>query len=105
MVTKMMATMAADPLGQLLAEDIRRLFGSSHQEHAQRTDAIARVALECVDRSGALYHTLEHTLLVTSTRIPHLKPVGAQQDPGKADKNAESYFRPPFRRAFPGSPP
>ena len=36
-----MAAMAADALGQLLAEDVRRLFGASHHEYAERTDAIA----------------------------------------------------------------
>ena len=60
-----MAAMAADALGQLLAEDVRRLFGASHHEHAERTDAIARIALECLGRSDALYHNVEHTLLVT----------------------------------------
>lgn len=60
-----MPEMAADSLGKLLAEDVRRLFGSSHHEHAERLDGIARIALECLGKSDALYHTVEHTLLVT----------------------------------------
>ncbi len=60
-----MPEMAADALGKLLAEDIRRLFGSSQHEHAERLDGIARIALECLGRSDALYHNLEHTFLVT----------------------------------------
>jgi hypothetical protein len=60
-----MPEMAADELGQLLANDVRRLFGTSHQEHAERLDGIARVALECLGKSDALYHNAEHTFLVT----------------------------------------
>jgi hypothetical protein len=60
-----MAAMAADALGRLLAEDVRRLFGASHHEYAERTETIARVALECLGRSDALYHNVEHTFLVT----------------------------------------
>jgi hypothetical protein len=60
-----MPEMAADTLGKLLAEDVRRLFGSAHHEHAERLDAIARIALECLGRSDALYHNIEHTFLVT----------------------------------------
>jgi hypothetical protein len=60
-----MAAMAADALGQLLADDVKRLFGSAHHEHAEQLDAMARVALECLGKSDALYHNVEHTLLVT----------------------------------------
>ncbi len=57
--------MAADALGQMLAEDFRRKFGSAHGDQAERLDSIARVALECLGRSDALYHTVEHTFMVT----------------------------------------
>ena len=60
-----MVAMAADALGRTLAEDFRRTFGSINLEHAERLDAISRVALECIGRSDALYHNVEHTLLVT----------------------------------------
>jgi hypothetical protein len=56
---------AADELGKHLAGDFRRLFGSSHQDEAERLDGIARVALECLGKSDALYHNVEHTFLVT----------------------------------------
>ena len=52
-----MAAMAADELGRLLANDFKRTFGSAHQEHAERLDCLSRVALECLGRSDALYHT------------------------------------------------
>ncbi len=59
------AAMAADALGRLLAKDFKRLFGSSHKEYAERLDSLARVALECLAKSDALYHDIEHTFLVT----------------------------------------
>jgi len=61
----MIPEMAADTLGKLLADDVRRLFGSSQHEHAERLDSIARIALECLGKSDALYHNVEHTFLVT----------------------------------------
>jgi hypothetical protein len=57
--------MVADELGKRLAEDFRRLFGTSHLDEAERLDSIARVALECLGKSDALYHNVEHTFLVT----------------------------------------
>jgi hypothetical protein len=56
---------AADELGRHLAGDFRRLFGSSYVDEAERLDGIARVALECLAKSDALYHNVEHTFLVT----------------------------------------
>jgi hypothetical protein len=60
-----MPAMAADALGKHLAEDFRRLFGSSHEDKAERLDGAARIALECLSKSDALYHNVEHTYLVT----------------------------------------
>jgi hypothetical protein len=57
--------MAASALGTLLADDFRRFFGSSHGDVAERLNGIARIALECLGKSDALYHNVEHTLLVT----------------------------------------
>ncbi|MFD0465357.1 hypothetical protein ACFQY9_29410 [Microvirga aerilata] len=54
-----MPEMAADTLGKLLAEDVRRLFGSSHHEHAERLDGIARIALECLGKSIACRQAAE----------------------------------------------
>jgi hypothetical protein len=68
-----MVAMIADALGRLLHEDFRRTFGSAHQEHAERLDAISRVALECLGKSDALYHNVEHTLLVTLVGLDILR--------------------------------
>ena len=68
-----MVAMTADALGRLLHEDFKRTFGSAHQEHAERLDAISRVALECLGKSDALYHNVEHTLLVTLVGLDILR--------------------------------
>jgi hypothetical protein len=62
---KTITAIAAKRLGRFLARDFRELFGSSHTELAERIDALARSAIECLGRSDALYHNFEHTLLVT----------------------------------------
>ena len=53
-----MAAMAADALGRLLADEFRSTFGSGHPERAERLASIARISLECLARSDALYHTV-----------------------------------------------
>src|SRR3954453_4284559 len=68
-----MVAMTAEALGRLLHEDFKRTFGSAHQEHAERLDAISRVALECLGKSDALYHNVEHTLLVTLVGLDILR--------------------------------
>lgn len=55
----------ADALGAFLASDFRRVFSSSEGELAEALDSSARVAIECIAKSDALYHNLEHTILVT----------------------------------------
>jgi|SRR4051794_5030096 hypothetical protein len=60
-----MPSIMADELGRHIADDFRRLFGSLHQDKAERLDGAARMALECLGRSDALYHNVEHTFLVT----------------------------------------
>ena len=59
------ASLAADALGDLLADEINGTFGSSHRSIAEIVGSVARVAIECISNSDALYHNLEHTLLVT----------------------------------------
>ena len=62
---KTITASAAKDLGHFLAEDFRRILGSSHDETAERLGSLARSTLECIGRSDALYHNMEHTLLVT----------------------------------------
>jgi hypothetical protein len=57
--------LAAEALGSFLASDMKRRFGSSHARLAELIPSVARLALECIGNSDALYHNVEHTLLVT----------------------------------------
>jgi hypothetical protein len=62
---KTIAAIAAKRLGKFLVEDFRDIFGSAQSDIAERLGALARSTIECLGRSDALYHNLEHTLLVT----------------------------------------
>src|ERR1700681_2461312 len=57
--------LAADALGAFLASDMKDRFGASHARLAELVPFAARLALECIGNSDALYHNVEHTLLVT----------------------------------------
>jgi hypothetical protein len=56
---------AAKSLGKFLAKDFRQIFGSAQQDRAERLSSLAQSTMECLGRSDALYHSLEHTMLVT----------------------------------------
>jgi hypothetical protein len=62
---KTITAMASKALGKFLAKDFRQIFGSGHSETAERLSCLARSTIECLGMSDALYHNLEHTLLVT----------------------------------------
>jgi len=57
--------LAADALEEFLGSYMRRRFGSSQTELSEMVPSAARIALECIGNSDALYHNVEHTLLVT----------------------------------------
>ena len=57
--------LAANALEEFLGSYMRRRFGSLQPRLAELVPATARVALECIGNSDALYHNVEHTLLVT----------------------------------------
>ena len=59
------AAVAAKKLGRLLVKDFDEIFGSTHNDLAESLGALARITIECIGRSDALYHTFEHTMLVT----------------------------------------
>jgi hypothetical protein len=61
----MIAAVAAKKLGKFLAKDFREIFGSSQNDEAERLGALAATTIECIARSDALYHTYEHTMLVS----------------------------------------
>jgi hypothetical protein len=57
--------LAANALGAFLAADMKDRFGSSHARLAELIPFAARLTLECIGNSDALYHNVEHTMLVT----------------------------------------
>ena len=57
--------LAAEALGEFLGSYMRRRFGSSQAHLAEMVPSIARIAIECIGNSDALYHNVEHTMLVT----------------------------------------
>lgn len=57
--------LAADALGKFLADYMLRRFGSSQTHLVEMVPSIARIAIEGIGNSDALYHNVEHTMLVT----------------------------------------
>ena len=57
--------LAADALGSFLAADMKDRFGRSHARLAEVIPFAAQLTLECIGNSDALYHNVEHTMLIT----------------------------------------
>jgi hypothetical protein len=57
--------LAVDALEQFLGSYMRHRFGSSKTDLIDIVPNAARIALECIGNSDALYHNIEHTMLVT----------------------------------------
>jgi len=57
--------LAAEALGTYLAEQLNRRFGSTESGLAELIPSLSRLALDCIGNSDALYHSVEHTMLVT----------------------------------------
>jgi hypothetical protein len=55
----------AQTLSSFLTSDTRDRFGSSHSRLTEVLPFAARLTLECIGNSDALYHDIEHTMLVT----------------------------------------
>jgi hypothetical protein len=57
--------LAAEALGSYLSSDLIRRFGSTQAGLSELIPSVARLSLECIGNSDALYHNVEHTMLVT----------------------------------------
>jgi hypothetical protein len=57
--------LAAKALSSFLAEQMSGRFGSTHGALTEAIPSAAKLALECIGNSDALYHNVEHTMLVT----------------------------------------
>src|SRR5882757_3782469 len=65
--------MAADALEDFLGSYMRRWFGSSQSPLLEIVPAAARMAIGCIGNSDALYHNVEHTMLVTLAGLDILR--------------------------------
>jgi hypothetical protein len=57
--------LTAQALGSFLPRETEGPFRSSHSDLTKLLPFAARLALECIGNSDALYHDIEHTMLVT----------------------------------------
>jgi hypothetical protein len=57
--------LTAQALGSFLSRETEGRFGSSHSDLTGLLPFAARLTLECIGNSDALYHDIEHTMLVT----------------------------------------
>jgi hypothetical protein len=57
--------LTAQALGAFLASETKGRFGSSNAGLSDLLPYAARLALDCIGNSDALYHNVEHTMLVT----------------------------------------
>ncbi len=56
--------LVAQALGNFLTSETKGRFGSSHARLAEVLPYAARLTLDCIGNSDALYHNIEHTMLV-----------------------------------------
>lgn len=57
--------LVAKTLGSFLTSETKSIFASSHTRLTELLPYAARLALECIGNSDALYHDIEHSMLVT----------------------------------------
>ena len=65
--------LAAEGLGSYIAQHMGRRFGSTDAALIELVQSAARLSLDCIGNSDALYHNIEHTMLVTLVGYDILK--------------------------------
>ena len=65
--------LATDALEEFLGSFMRHRFGYSQPQLVEIVPLAARGALECIGNSDALYHNIEHTMLVTLAGVDILR--------------------------------
>jgi len=65
--------LASETLGSHLAAHMGRRFGSTDAGLIEIVQSAARLAIDCIGNSDALYHNVEHTMLVTLVGYDILK--------------------------------
>jgi hypothetical protein len=57
--------LVSQALGSFLTAEMRARFGSAHAGLSDSLPFAARLTMECIGNSDALYHNIEHSMLVT----------------------------------------
>jgi hypothetical protein len=65
--------LAAEALGSYIAEHMGRRFGSTDAGLVELVQSAARLSIDCIGNSDAVYHNVEHTMLVTLVGYDILK--------------------------------
>src|SRR5678815_3745128 len=65
--------LASEALGSHLATHMGRRYGSTDAELVEIVQSAARLAIDCIGNSVALYHNVEHTMMVTLVGYDILK--------------------------------
>jgi hypothetical protein len=78
-------SLLADQLGQRLSGVFLRSFGSDEKQIAATIDAAARLVIERLATSDALYHNAEHTALVTQVAQDLLRGLRLRRDVTPSD--------------------
>ena len=65
--------LAAEALGNHLSGHLDRRFGSTDAPIIELVHSAARLSIDCIGNSDALYHNVEHTMLVTLVGYDILK--------------------------------
>jgi hypothetical protein len=65
--------LAAEALSDYLTDHMGRRFGTTDARLTELIPLMARMSLECIGNSDALYHNVEHTMLVTLVGYDILK--------------------------------
>ncbi len=73
-------TLLADALASNLTHNFTRAFGGSTPYHVDLLGEAARLVIERISLSDALYHTAEHTALVTTVAQDILRGLRLSQD-------------------------
>ena len=77
--------LTSEALGAHLAEHMGRRFGSTDAELVEIVQSAARLALDCIGKSDALYHNVEHTMMVTLCGYDILKGRRLLKDTNASD--------------------
>ena len=77
--------LAAEALGSHLAEHMGRRFRSTDAGLVEIVQSAARLALDCIGNSDALYHNVEHTMMVTLCGYDILKGRRLLKDTNASD--------------------